>query len=82
MAEPFLRTADFHTEVWKRLEEILESRLRLARDQIDQPQHEDVTNRLRGRIEEIKYLLALPAYLQRQEDQANTIELGDISAMY
>lgn len=80
---PILTRADFHSETWKKLEKILQQRLVDARSANDHPQSLEETAHLRGRIAELRYLLAQPSYLDRRvEDARQEIELGDISALY
>lgn len=80
---PILTRADFHSETWKKLEKILSHRLSEARALNDHPQPQEETAHLRGRIAELRFLLAQPSYLDRREEDARQeIELGDISALY
>jgi hypothetical protein len=55
-----LRRADFRTETWDRLAEHLQVRLQDLRTQLETDSPPEVTAKLRGRIREIKDLLALP----------------------
>lgn len=52
---------DFETPTWERMREYVEARLVAHRRDLERPQTDDHTSRiLRGRIQELKELLALP----------------------
>jgi hypothetical protein len=57
--------ADLRSPAWERLTRYLERRLADARERNDQPQSSEDTAALRGRIAELRFLLALPEYFQR-----------------
>lgn len=59
MAAPVLNGEHVHSATWKVLREYAEKRLAALRVKNDSPQTEEQTNRLRGRIAELKNLLAL-----------------------
>jgi len=82
MTEPILRPSDFQSETWRRLMAIWEARLADLRERNDNPQSEADTALLRGRIEEVRFNLAQPKYLERLADREQSIELGDISALF
>lgn len=54
-----LSDTDAHSEAWLRIKEHLEQRLKAYRSQNDGDLDEIKTAKLRGRINELKYLLAL-----------------------
>ena len=83
MSSILLSTTDFHSITWKKIEAAAEARLARFREMNDHPQSAEDTALLRGRISELRWLLAQPAYLERdREDARQEIELGDVSAMY
>ncbi len=55
-----MKRADFNTDVWARLEEHLAGRLEVLRTQLEGELDEKGTAAVRGRIREIKEMLALP----------------------
>lgn len=64
-----LRAADYQTELWSRLEATLKERLEQLRDENDEPHSPDETALLRGRIAEIRYILALPRYDEKARER-------------
>lgn len=55
-----MKPADYHTETWHRLKALLEARLAAQRDALEHPSLAEVKTALvRGRISELKFLLAL-----------------------
>jgi hypothetical protein len=73
---------DFQSSTWVKLRKLMEERLQLHREMNDEPIHESDTSLLRGRIAELRFLLALPEYVLRAREAQVTIEPGDISSMY
>lgn len=55
-----MKRADFNSDVWSRLEEHLAARMEVLRAQLEGDLDEKGTAAVRGRIREIKELLALP----------------------
>lgn len=55
-----MKRADFNTDVWARLEQHLAGRLEVLRAQLEGELDEKGTAGVRGRIREIKEMLALP----------------------
>jgi hypothetical protein len=79
--ESFTAT-DFQSSTWLKLRRLMEERLQLHREMNDEPIPESDTSILRGRIAELRFLLALPEYVLRAREAQVTIEPGDISSMY
>jgi hypothetical protein len=73
---------DFQSSTWVKLRKLMEERLQLHREMNDEPIPESDTSLLRGRIAELRFLLALPEYVTRAREAQVTIEPGDISSMY
>jgi hypothetical protein len=59
MTEPVLTEGDRNNATWKRLQDHYEKRLAQLRERNDKPRSHDDTLSLRGRIAEVKELLAL-----------------------
>lgn len=57
--KPRLTEAEKQSELWKNLERMLNDRLRKHRVSLESDVDERQSDRLRGRIREIKFLLAL-----------------------
>lgn len=74
-----LNNSDFNSIAWKKLESLLQSRIESARRQLEVPGIDSVkTETIRGNIEELRYLLALPQYGLRFA--RGTIEPGDVAS--
>jgi hypothetical protein len=63
--------SDFDTQLWKKLEAVLNDRLEKYRKQNDQNLDDKQTAELRGRIREIKSLLALSTKPVEQTNDAD-----------
>ena len=57
--EPLLNDVERQSAIWRKIKAHLEARLVLMRERNDRSQGEAKTERLRGRIAEIKYIVAL-----------------------
>lgn len=70
MTDPLTR-ADFESRTWDRLRALLEQRLAAQREQNDQRLDEVKTAHIRGRIAELKELLALGQQAQAPATRAS-----------
>lgn len=83
MAEPVLLPHHFQSDLWRRLAAIWAVRLEDLKTRLCQPGiSEREADHLRGRIEELSFNLSQPEYAHRALERAETIEPGDVSAIY
>lgn len=78
-AESALTIADFQTVTWARLTEVAQARLDSAHRRLEMVQPEVMTNELRGRIAELRFVLSLEEEFHRRLDDMRLHDTADYS---
>lgn len=74
-----MTVGDFNSGTWKRLTEVLQSRLESAHRRLEMVQAEAVTNELRGRIAELRFILGCEEEFHRRLDEIRLHDKADYS---
>ena len=77
--ESALTVADFQSVTWERLTEVAQARLDSAQRRIEMVQAEAVTNELRGRIAELRFILGCEEEFHRRLDDTRLHDKADYS---